>query len=1328
MTIDISDNNPRISYTANANGAQTAFAVPFEFFDNGDLNVYIAGVAKSEGTGSANYGVSGGSGSTGTVTFVSGVTASATVVITRGITIERTTDFTAGADINRASLNTQLDLITGISADLEDKSDRTLHLADSDSAVSTTLPLLATRKGTVLGFNASTGAVEAGPNITTVQSLADVATAINLLGTSSNTNNVNTVASSISNVNTVASSISGVNDFAARYRIGSSNPSSNNDAGDIFFNTETETLKIYTGSAWETGITSGNTSYGDNQRIILGDGNDLQIYSDGDASHIDESGAGNLIIKATSIQLVDANTDVTDVMAAFTADGSAAFSFNGVVRATTTNSGFWVNGNLTLTGTVDGIDIATRDATLTSTTTTAGAALPKAGGAMTGAITTNSTFDGVDIAARDATLTSTTTTATAALPKAGGAMTGAITTNSTFDGRNVATDGTKLDYITVTQAVNLDQMETDIAALANGMVYKGNWDVSSGSFPGGGSAQTGWLYYVSVAGTVNSISFAVGDNIVATTDDASASIYANNWSKHDQTDVVQAVVGLTGSITKSGLLTALSVEDGADVTDTANVTAAGALMDSEVDADIKTLSLPANTTISAFGKTLVDDADVATARTTLGLGTAATTAATAYATAAQGTTADAALPKAGGAMTGNIDLAGNSITTTASNLDIKLDPNGTGFVVADASKFVIQDTDDSAVGPWLDFKHVTTSPAADYVSIISTTTTDSGGTEYNPHIIYSKVTDTTAGQLESTMEFNLQQGDASASTTPFFILDGENDKVKSWRDFEVAGGITATGGITIANAGQIGSVGDTDAIAIASDGVVTFSQIPVLPANSIDSDYYVNGSIDTAHIADANVTQGKIADQAINEAKMQISNGPTNGYFLSAQSGNTGGLTWAAAGGGASDYTINGKTSAYTVVSGDLGEIINVTANDVTITLPTASSIDGFYFWVKNSSDTSGHQVTIDGNGSETIDGLATRILERGEDMHLVSDGTNWMTLRGGSRAVANNIDEDSTAPVASGDGAVAIGASTQALGQDGLAMNGITGTQSYSTAIGYNSGGGAATTTAGAGAMSLGGSYASGVDSFAAAGASITSTYGAKNLGSVAIGNTSKSAGDYSVAIGYQARTASHSAVSIGREAGSAASGTSSVSIGHEVQTGGSAVAIGKSTIANGYASVALGNYARTNGIQGKFAYACDYIGSGGDAQTGIYVLHVSTTDATATAITTTGTSASSTNQIIVQNSAAYSFHGTIVAREKASEGTDTGAWEVKGIIRREANAGTTSLLASTVTDLIVPTNWAVALSADTTNGCLKIACTGVASTNIRWVGTIHTSELIYA
>ena len=52
----------------------------------------------------------------------------------------------------------------------------------------------------------------------------------------------------------------------------------------------------------------------------------------------------------------------------------------------------------------------------------------------------------------------------------------------------------------------------------------------------------------------------------------------------------------------------------------------------------------------------------------------------------------------------------------------------------------------------------------------------------------------------------------------------------------------------------------------------------------------------------------------VDEARLQISNSPTNGQFLSAQSGNTGGLTWAtveagAKGGGSDDiFWENGQT------------------------------------------------------------------------------------------------------------------------------------------------------------------------------------------------------------------------------------------------------------------------------------------------------------------------------------------------------------------------------------------------------------------------------------
>ena len=68
-----------------------------------------------------------------------------------------------------------------------------------------------------------------------------------------------------------------------------------------------------------------------------------------------------------------------------------------------------------------------------------------------------------------------------------------------------------------------------------------------------------------------------------------------------------------------------AIEASADVTDTTNVTAAGALMDSEL-ADltgVKTLLLPDSTTISTFAKTFLDDADAAAVKSTLGITDAA---------------------------------------------------------------------------------------------------------------------------------------------------------------------------------------------------------------------------------------------------------------------------------------------------------------------------------------------------------------------------------------------------------------------------------------------------------------------------------------------------------------------------------------------------------------------------------------------------------------------------------------------------------------------------------------------------------------------------------
>ena len=87
--------------------------------------------------------------------------------------------------------------------------------------------------------------------------------------------------------------------------------------------------------------------------------------------------------------------------------------------------------------------------------------------------------------------------------------------------------------------------------------------------------------------------------------------------------------------------------------------------------------------------------------------------------------------------------------------------------------------------------------------------------------------------------------------------------------------------------------------------------------DAIDSEHYAAGSIDTAHIAADQITAALIADDVVNsehiaagavdlehmssesvdEDNLYISNSGSNGEFLSKQSGNNGGLTWAAAGG-----------------------------------------------------------------------------------------------------------------------------------------------------------------------------------------------------------------------------------------------------------------------------------------------------------------------------------------------------------------------------------------------------------------------------------------------
>ena len=220
MTIAVNQNNPRVSYSVAQGQTTTSFAVTFEFFADADLKVYIDNVLKTITT---HYTVSGGNGSTGTVTMsVTGASGGSTVVITRDIALERTTDFPSSGAFNISTLNTELDRLVAIDADRNDAVSRSVRLQDQDATASMELPLKADRVGTVMAFNATTGAVEAGPSISSVATVATQSANINTVaGISANVTtvagiaaNVTTVAGIASNVTTVAGISSNVTTVA----------------------------------------------------------------------------------------------------------------------------------------------------------------------------------------------------------------------------------------------------------------------------------------------------------------------------------------------------------------------------------------------------------------------------------------------------------------------------------------------------------------------------------------------------------------------------------------------------------------------------------------------------------------------------------------------------------------------------------------------------------------------------------------------------------------------------------------------------------------------------------------------------------------------------------------------------------------------------------------------------------------------------------------------------------------------------------------------------------------------------------------------------------
>ena len=412
--------------------------------------------------------------------------------------------------------------------------------------------------------------------------------------------------------------------------------------------------------------------------------------------------------------------------------------------------------------------------------------------------------------------------------------------------------------------------------------------------------------------------------------------------------------------------------------------------------------------------------------------------------------------------------------------------------------------------------------------------------------------------------------------------------------------------------------------------------------------------------------------------------GPTGPTGAASTVAGPTGPTGASGGGGGATYTISNKTAAYTVVVGDLGAIIQYTGTGaVTCSLTSAATLGtGFNCWIWSDKTTGVLTVTP---LSGTINGAASVSMYRGGGFQIVSDGTNWRigALRDSGFLGYDDNNSPQTRPVSSGAGSLALGYSA-------------TATSEFATAIGANSGGTGSQAVTGTGAMALGGSYASGTDSFAAAIGNNTSTYGATADNAIALGSQCKSSGQYAFS------------------AGSA-----------NISSGTGSYTHGLLNTASADFSIAFGRFALTNVIA-KMVFSGGRFSSTGDAQFSQLIIRASTTGSTVV-LTSDALTAATNNQLVAASDQAFAVSGTLIGKQSGS--ANIAAYTVSATVVN--NAGTLTVPTGTLTligtDSIGLTT-SPTLTADNTLKCLKVTSGAKTATNIRWVCTLQASEITYA
>ncbi len=148
--------------------------------------------------------------------------------------------------------------------------------------------------------------------------------------------NVITVVTS--NINVVATNIGEVNSFAQRYRVGSSDPTSSLDEGDLAYNSTANVLKYYNGSAWVTIVAGSLTDIVQDGSPQLGGNLDVQTNSIVSTSNRDinitPDGSGKVVLDGLSYPTSDGTSGQ-----ALTTDGSGNLTLSTIQASEITTAG-----------------------------------------------------------------------------------------------------------------------------------------------------------------------------------------------------------------------------------------------------------------------------------------------------------------------------------------------------------------------------------------------------------------------------------------------------------------------------------------------------------------------------------------------------------------------------------------------------------------------------------------------------------------------------------------------------------------------------------------------------------------------------------------------------------------------------------------------------------------------------------------------------------------------------------------------------------------------------------------------------------------------------